>query len=309
MNKKIPVLFIIFNRTELAIETFKSIKKYQPTELYIVADGARKGKEGEKEKCDYTRQTILKQIDWDCNIHKLFREENVGCGLSVSGGISWMFESENYGIVIEDDCSPSLDFFLLCEDLLPRYKDCDNIMQINGFNPVAATEEGSGYSFSRYPKIWGWATWKRAWAYFDISMKEWETYRNNNKMNKQFPLFERWIHQYVWNKYYEELQNVISPRAWGIQWSVSVFSRDGLCIVPDVNLIVNTGEGIDATNCDVVDPLISKCKLGKFIFPIQHPKKIGLNIKTNRMDSNFYLQRKVSVRIQRAKKFLKNILK
>lgn len=306
---KIPVLFVIFNRPELTIETFKVIKKYQPTDLYIAADGARKWKNGEKEKCDYTRKVILEQIDWECNVHKLFREENVGCGLSVSGGISWMFESEDYGIVIEDDCSPSLDFFLLCENLLPRYKDCENIMQINGFNPVATAEAGSGYSFSRYPKIWGWATWKRAWAHFDISMKEWESYRKSNRLSKQFPFWERWIHQYVWDKYYKELQKVKSPRTWGIQWSVSIFSRDGLCIVPDTNLVVNTGEGIEATNCDVADPLVSRCKLGKFIFPVRHPERIELDVQINEMDSDFYMKRKISVRIQRIKRFLKNLLK
>jgi len=29
------------------------------------------------------------------------------------------------------------------------------------------------YYFSRYHHIWGWATWKRAWKYYDLDMKLW----------------------------------------------------------------------------------------------------------------------------------------
>ncbi len=29
------------------------------------------------------------------------------------------------------------------------------------------------YFFSRYCHIWGWATWRRAWQSYDVTMKTW----------------------------------------------------------------------------------------------------------------------------------------
>ena len=303
--KKVPVLFIIFNRPELSLETFKAIKKYQPNVLYIAADGPRSWVDGETEVCTYTRQLILEQIDWDCEVHKLFRDKNVGCGFGPSSGISWMFEKEEYGIIIEDDCTPSSDFFKFCEELLPKYAECHQIMQINGFNPAAKNITGNSYSFSRYPKIWGWATWKRAWKDFDIKMSEWPKYKKSNKIWKQFPLLEGLIHKYIWERSFRELNSTDRPNFWDIPWSITIFSKDGLCIVPDVNMVVNTGEGVNATNCIIIDPNVSKLKYGKMDFPLIHPQETLLTKETNQEDQKDYMNRRKSLLKQKIKRFFK----
>lgn len=41
---KLPVLFLIFNRKDNAIKALDSIKKYEPSDIYIAADGPRKHK-------------------------------------------------------------------------------------------------------------------------------------------------------------------------------------------------------------------------------------------------------------------------
>lgn len=100
---------------------------------YVAADGPRQDKEGESEKCAET-QRIIEQIDWDCEVKTLFRDENFGCGAAVSTAISWFFNQVEFGIVLEDDCMPGLSFFPYCEELLMKYKDDDQIMLISGNN-------------------------------------------------------------------------------------------------------------------------------------------------------------------------------
>lgn len=34
---------------------------------------------------------IVEKVDWDCEVKTLFRDENLGCGLNVSGAINWLF--------------------------------------------------------------------------------------------------------------------------------------------------------------------------------------------------------------------------
>lgn len=302
---KIPVLFIVFNRKQLALKTFERIKQYKPQFLYIAADGPREDREGEDLICEEVRSEILRQITWPCCVHKLFREKNVGCGYGVSGAITWFLKNEKYGAIIEDDCSPSLDFFLYCEELLPKYEKNENVMQINGFNPLASGVNSCTYSFSRYPKIWGWATWSRAWNKFDINMDIWQEYRNSGRIWKHFPPLEAFIHRRIWDNYKKELSLSEKPRTWDFQWSISIFSNNGLCVVPGCNLVVNTGEGVEATNCDVVDPEYKKIEYGNLQWPIIHPVVVKLDKQTNKKDSDAYMARRWRLFVIKLKEKLK----
>ena len=91
---KTPVLFLIFNRLDTAMQVFNMIKLAKPPRLYIAADGPRKDKKDETEKVKNVRDFVLNNINWDCEIKTLFRDENLGCGLAVSSAIDWFFENE-----------------------------------------------------------------------------------------------------------------------------------------------------------------------------------------------------------------------
>jgi len=287
---KSPVLFIVFNRPDLVAQSFQAIRQYRPDRLYIAADGPRPDRESDTLLCKKTRDTVSGMIDWECDVHTLFREENAGCGRGVSEAISWMFEREDYGIILEDDCLPSCSFFLFCEQLLLKYKEEENVMQINGHNPSALKAKGNAYAFSRYPKIWGWATWKRAWEKFDFKMDYWPLYRKSGAYLKDFPLLEAFIHGKVWNSYYKELRTAGKIRAWDIQWSVAVFMNRGLCVVPEMNLVRNIGVGVDATNNFYSSG--EKQELGELSFPLIHPESVAVNERVNAIDSKFYMEGK-----------------
>ena len=101
------VLFLIFNRADTAIEVLKAIKEAKPLRLYIAADGPRVKRTGEAEKVISTRDLILQNVDWDCEVKTLFRDRNLGCKYAVSSAIDWFFENEDMGIILEDDCLPN----------------------------------------------------------------------------------------------------------------------------------------------------------------------------------------------------------
>ena len=101
-----PILFLIFNRPDSTKLVFESIRSIKPAKLYIAADGARKHKVGEDLLCKDTR-SIIDLIDWECEIKTLFRNENLGCKISVSSAIDWFFENEEQVIILEDDCLPN----------------------------------------------------------------------------------------------------------------------------------------------------------------------------------------------------------
>ena len=95
----VPILFLIFNRPDTTIQVFEAIKIAKPARLYVAADGARQSKAGEARLCAEARR-IATMVDWDCEVKTLFRDENLGCRLAVSGALDWFFAAEEYGICL-----------------------------------------------------------------------------------------------------------------------------------------------------------------------------------------------------------------
>ena len=130
----IPILLVFFTRENTALRTFERIRKVQPKKLYLACDGAREDREGEKEVVDNLRDKLLKQVDWECEVKTRFLNKNLGCSLGVSSAIDWLFENEEVGIILEDDCLPQKTFFPFMEEMLVRYKDDDRIGMVDGAN-------------------------------------------------------------------------------------------------------------------------------------------------------------------------------
>ena len=75
-----PILFIIFNRKDVALKSLAAIKKSKPKRMYIAGDGPRNTIEQDFDKVKNTREAIINAIDWDCEIKTLFQEDNLGYG-------------------------------------------------------------------------------------------------------------------------------------------------------------------------------------------------------------------------------------
>ena len=153
-----PVLFIVFNRPETTAQVFAAIRTARPERLYIAADGPRAGREGEAERVAETR-AIATAVDWPCQVETLVRPENLGCKRAVSSAISWFFENEPEGIVLEDDTVPLASFFTYADEMLERYRHDDRVMMVNGSNLVSHVYKSPySYFFSAYPRVWGWVS-------------------------------------------------------------------------------------------------------------------------------------------------------
>ena len=49
-------------------------------------------------------------------------------------GIDWFFSYEAAGIILEDDCLPTEEFFRYCDVMLDKFKDNNKIYAISGNN-------------------------------------------------------------------------------------------------------------------------------------------------------------------------------
>ncbi|MCL1927419.1 MAG: nucleotide-diphospho-sugar transferase [Treponema sp.] len=271
-NIDTPVLFLVFNRLDTTKQVFKTIRNASPQKLYIASDGSRDDREGEKEKVKAVREYILSSIDWDCEVNTLFREKNFGCGKAVSEAITWFFENEEMGIILEDDCLPSISFFYYCKELLEKYKDHSQIFHIAGYNPLTQTKIPYSYYFARLHHCWGWASWRRAWNYYKFDICDLDDFIAENKIDL---IFKRTNEKIFWLDIFKKMeQHKIDT--WDYQWTYTIFNQNGLCINPSDNLVTNIGFGADATHTINKDPKHNN-QARYEITEIVHPLNININ--------------------------------
>lgn len=239
-----PVLFLIFNRPRQTALVFEQIRAAQPARLYIAADGPRKNSPDDALLCEEAR-AIIHSVDWPCRVQLLFRDENAGCRIAVSEAITWFFQQEEEGVILEDDCLPSKSFFFFCDQLLEKFRYDKRIHAITGTNLQNGKIWGEGsYYFSNYTNIWGWASWRRVWNDYDRDLKRYEAHNVAPVLTGIYGdrfLVEDWVKNFIQLK-----SGKIDT--WDHQLNFLTFFEHALCITPNVNLISNIGFGKGATH-------------------------------------------------------------
>ena len=243
---KSPVLFVIFNRPQFAQKVFAQIKEAKPKRLYIAADGPRSDFPDDKSLCMQARDIVsVNNIDWECEVKTLFRDENVGCKGGVSSAADWFFSLEDEGIILEDDCLPANSFFKFCDVMLEKYRNDTRIRHITGCNLQHGKKWGSGsYYFSNMTHVWGWASWQRAWKAYDRTLGK---YSETDAKALLSTIFEDRLIVDSWVNIFNEVK-AGKIDAWGYQLDFANYFNNGLTIIPNQNLISNIGFGANATH-------------------------------------------------------------
>jgi hypothetical protein len=274
-----PLLFIVFNRPDCTKLVLNRIKDMQPKCLFIAGDGPRTSHIDDADQCRAVREIIEKDIDWKCEVKTLFRERNLGCGKAVSESISWFFRHVNEGIILEDDCLPNGDFFAFCEQLLAYYRNDNNVMHIGGGTYPAKKylDLNKSYYFSKYPYSWGWATWKRAWSYYDFEMTD----LHNFLQSKSRHVFDRDDERDYWTRTLNDVKNK-KIDTWDFQWNYTVWQNNGYCVHSTSNFIKNIGFDSNATHTKNESMAYKKIQLESGLPLVTHPKNLELNRKADR---------------------------
>jgi len=270
-----PVSFLIFNRPETTARVFEAIRQAQPPKLLVVADGPRSDRPDDVENCQAAR-AIVEQVDWDCEVLKNYSDVNLGCRKRVISGLDWVFEQVEEAIILEDDCLPHPTFFRYCQELLEKYRNDTRIMMISGDNfQFDRNKTEYSYYFSRYAHIWGWATWKRSWSLFDESMQAWPELRDEKWLdhlfgNEQVAIFWSHIFQSIYDGF----------NTWDFIWQFIIYLRDGLTILPNINLVSNIGFG-SGTHTTMQDSPFANMQVSSMAFPLLHPIIVERNIEAD----------------------------
>lgn len=232
-----PVLIITFNRPELFRDLLQKVMRYQSGQIYIALDGPRANNEADaKARAEILK--VIKSYETRIPLQVLIQERNLGCKLGVSTAISWFFSQEDSGIILEDDCEPNEDFFEFCSTMLREFAANREILSIGGYRASIFPSFRGSATFSRYPQVWGWATWKDRWNLYDVNLSGAETQELARILAQDLGI-NRWAAQY-WTRRFQSVR-AGKIDTWDYQLTYQSLMGKHLNVLPPKNLIRNRG--------------------------------------------------------------------
>ena len=236
MSAYAPIALFVYNRP---IHTLKTLEALQAnhlaseSDLFIFADAP--ASDGAVESTELTRQVISRHWKFR-SVQIIQRQQNLGLANNIIDGVTRLTNEYGTVIVFEDDLISAPYTLAYFNHALNKYKDEEKVVHINAYCPAIKQPECLPETFFvRSISSWGWATWQRAWNYFEPDI---------NQLIQQFDTEK--IHHFnmegsmnFWKQMIAFKNN--KNNSWAIRWYASVFLRQGLALNPARSLISNIG--------------------------------------------------------------------
>lgn len=301
----VAVRVMIWTRPECQIKQFEIIKEAAPRILFLISDGGRN--EDEKRKILESRK-IVEEIDWDCEVHKLYFEENQGMYTMMKKQRDFIWSKVDRCIFLEDDYIPAVSFFSYCAELLDKYKDDERIEMITGNNPFEYYSDAEPYDYfftENGWSVWGTACWKRT-----IDNREYPfDYSDSKYIRRCLNDNATWFWRKKINNYCDgKLDDNHVPGGEYYHAANSIlFHR--LSIVPTRNMIQNIGfDGAHFSSKSGRGSNILNIPVHEIDRPIRHPKYVVDDKHYSEMYEKLLNHKPVKLFITRALNFIKLVL-
>lgn len=243
-----PCLIVAHRRLEPLKLVVDAVIKCGITEVLVVIDGPRS--EEERRQIDAVEE-FVHGASWPGHVDVHRRSENRGVGYSVPEACDEFFSTRESGIILEDDCVPTREFVQLSQLALARYEQDRSVALISGnriANPrksrLRTVSRETPLRRSRYPLIWGWATWRDRWRNYHLVLDGWR---------KQVPLHTLamrlggLVPANDWRRLFNACA-VAPPPAWSYQVAHMMLARNQFAVLPSIDLVENVGFGGGASN-------------------------------------------------------------
>jgi glycosyltransferase involved in cell wall biosynthesis len=275
-----PVLVVLFNRPDVTEQLVDSLRAVRPSLLFVSLDGPRTSHPADVERCSMVR-ACMDRVDWPCEIRVLRHAHNVGLQSAMIEAIDWFLGQVDAGVILEDDCLAHPDFFAFAGEMLERHRTDGRVMAVSALNmdPEPRTS-GESYFFASGGHIWGWATWRRAWAGFDPHLSEWPQVRDEFETSPN-PLYRALACKFA--AAYDGRKCT-----WARAWHFHVARHRGLVVIPVVNLVANVGLGPDATHTTSPRHSLAGLTMGSLAEPYVHPARVAPDAVYDRTLARFH---------------------
>jgi hypothetical protein len=269
------VVLFIYNRPDLTARVFTAIRRARPQHLFVFADGGADTASELGARIEAARR-VTDSVDWPCRVERHYASAHLGVRRRVESGLDHVFATVDAAMVLEDDCVPDDSVWLFMTDMLDRHRDSDRVMSVCGSRRTPPRPGGTSYHFSRYPFLWGWATWRRAWLQYDRTMEQWPALRESKWLSEQLP--QPYAAAY-WTYLFDQTWQGGDDGHWDVAFTYSSWLAGGLSVVPASNLVTNLGFRPDATHTRDARQAVAEPVVEPMAFPLRHPDDVVASVE------------------------------
>lgn len=236
----LPVLVIAFNRPDLTQELLDTLRTQHDISVYISVDGPRR--DADRPLVAQVRELARRFLGENNSSRLQEHDRNQGCARGVTSALHWFFGANESGVVLEDDCLPTPEFIEFCRLGLIRYAGNPTVGSLSGVN-YARSDRRRRLTLSKYPQLWGWATWRDRVQSFDLDIGTLIKDVRSTSIWRSLSPIERWD----WRRRLNEL-NQSEPHTWDTQMVAHFWMRDELSLIPPFPLVSNRGFDLRSTH-------------------------------------------------------------
>jgi hypothetical protein len=209
------------------------------------------------------QQKLLGQLQGDneCFFDFQFQKTNVGCAVNVISGIEHGFRTNEYCVILEDDCIPSPDFFRFCLDTIPILEKREDVWLTCGSQFATDVDRKGNAVLSAYPLTWGWFTTRSKW----YEMKKLFA----GELRGSWPNVS-YVEQAYWNAGRRRALEGYTD-VWDTVLAAGMRQQGKLAVLPAGCLVTNTGNDLYATHTFDESEWLN-LDLGSYTSPIQFAK-------------------------------------
>lgn len=238
-----PVLLFVYNRPEHVRRTVEALQHNTlaaESPLFIYSDAAR---DASQEQAVAEVRRFIHTVTGFATITIIERSENWGLARNIIDGVTTQINRYGRVIVLEDDLITAPYFLQFMNDALECYKDEPRVGHIQGCDFTQDPSLPDTFLI-KWTGSWGWATWKRAWQYFNPDGKALLAELERRKLTYTFDFNGKYGYTRMLRRQIEGKNN-----SWAIRWNASLFLKDMLSLNVGKSLVQNEGFDGSGTNC------------------------------------------------------------
>jgi len=242
-----PIVLFVFARpdhTRRTLEALAANRFAAQSDLFIYADGARwkdeVGRVGAVRALASSTQGFH-----SCTV--IERSTNYGLARNIIEGVTEICGRYGRVIVLEDDMVTSPSFLAYMNEALERFAEDERVASIHGYVYPVRQPLPEAF-FLRGADCWGWATWIRAWKYFNPDGRSLLNELKRLNLNKKFDFDGAYPFSTMLAKQIRGEND-----SWAIRWHASMFLKGMLTLYPGQSLVQNIGFDGSGHHCGISD--------------------------------------------------------
>lgn len=238
------ILLIGFNRSDLLERSLNRLQKFGESNIWVSIDGPRPGNIRDHEESRKIYK-ILEKFNVPINRSRI-SPLNLGCRNGVVEAISWFFEHNDSGIILEDDIEIDDNYLFCMQYLLEKFHDNLDVFSISSHSELAAIyplRQANELVNMPVCRVWGWAGWRRSWLRHLEILNQTQNY-SLKQMFSLIPKTYRTFDSAL--RLYECKNNIFDT--WDYEWNLSHLLCQASSITPCNNFCLNHGFGDNATH-------------------------------------------------------------